>query len=133
MDMEMQHGYGSAAWTWICRIDMDMHHGHGHAALKGTCSTDTDKGQYGHGHGHAACIWTHSMDMAYTINMDMRYQHGHTTHGPGHEAWTCGMDMEIDKHHGCQKADKKCSPASLVSVSLQYLFGYPCFFNFQRK
>ncbi len=55
------------------------------------CSIDMNM-QHGHGmqyeHGHAAWTWTHSTDFV---------------------TWTWTVDM-----HGCQNADKKLSPASLV-------------------
>jgi hypothetical protein len=72
---------------------MDMQHGHGHAVGTWTCITDMDMQ---HGHEHAARTWTCGTDM------DMR-------HDFGHAAWIWTMDM-----HGCQNADKKLSPASLV-------------------
>jgi hypothetical protein len=58
--------------------------------------------------------------------MDMDMQHGH-----GHAAWTwtqaqiwsCGMDLDSGHAwmHGCQNADKKLSPASLVFHSFTTL------------
>ncbi len=40
MDVDMQHGYVHAAWTWTCSMDMDMQHGHGHAAWTWSCNMD---------------------------------------------------------------------------------------------
>jgi hypothetical protein len=58
--------------------------------------------------------------------MDMDMQHGH-----GHAAWTltqaqiwsCGMDLDsgLAWMNGCQNADKKLSPASLVFRSFTTL------------
>jgi hypothetical protein len=67
-----------------------------------------------HAHKHAnkhPLAHTHTLMMCgMNVDRNMDVQHGH-------EAWTytCTMDMEMDKHHGCQNADKKFIPASLVS------------------
>ncbi len=39
-DMNMQHGHGHRAWTWICSMELDMQHGHGYAVRIWTCSED---------------------------------------------------------------------------------------------
>jgi hypothetical protein len=52
--------------------------------------------QRGHGQGHAAWTWTHNTDLV-------------MQHELVNAAWIWTMDMP-----GCQNADKKLSPASLV-------------------
>jgi hypothetical protein len=46
MDMDMQHGHGYAALTWICSIGM-----HAYTALTWICSIDMGMQ---HGYKHAA-------------------------------------------------------------------------------
>ncbi len=79
--MNMQHGQGHAAWTWICRMDMGMKHGHVHAAKTWACSMDTGM-QHGYGmqpgYGHAAWTGACSMDMGMQYDMDMMLG-GHRT------------------------------------------------------
>jgi hypothetical protein len=57
--------------------------------------------------------------------MDMDVQHGHGRHAAlfGNTTWIWTMDM-----HGCWNADKKISPASLVSISRVHPFRF--FFYF---
>ncbi len=50
--------------------------------------------------GIPAFILTHTLTVTHT--------HAHAP------TWESGMDMEIDKHHGCRNADIMFSPASLV-------------------
>jgi hypothetical protein len=77
---------------------------HSNTGLIG-CWTVQHSGIYTHAHKH---LLAHAhTPMMCGMNMDVQRWH---------EAWiwTCTMDMEMEKHHGCRNADKKFSPASLV-------------------
>ncbi len=57
-------------------------------------------------------IYTHEHALAHAHRPMMNRGDHEQEHGRA--AWTWSMDMEMDKHHGCQNADKKFSLPSLV-------------------
>jgi hypothetical protein len=92
MDVDMQLGYGHAAWSWERSMERSMQHGEGNAAWM----------YMQQGCGHAA--WTG----AYSIDMGMQHGHGRAAYmgmlrGQGHAtSWigACGMDMDMQHEHG---------------------------------
>ncbi len=69
MDMDMQRGHGSAAWTGTQHVlALDKQRGHGHSACTGACSMYWDMQ---HVLGHAACTGACSMDV------DTQHRYGH--------------------------------------------------------
>ncbi len=68
--------------------------------------------EHAHEHAHKHALAQAHTPMMCGMNTDrnMDVQHGYEAW-----TWTCTMDMEMDKHHGCRNTDKKFSLASLVS------------------
>ncbi len=108
-DMNTQHRYEHAAWTWICNMDKGFQHVHGHAALTQTLSIETDMQR---GHRHAAWTWTcriymqhgyatymlHAYEHAeWTRSMDM--EHGHAAWRNEHAPWTCNTYIVMGNRH----------------------------------
>jgi hypothetical protein len=75
------------------------------------CRTVRHSGIYTHAHAHKHTLAHAHTSMMCGMNIDknMDVQRGHEAW-----KWTCTIDMEMDKHHGCRNADKKFSPALLV-------------------
>ncbi len=71
LDMDVENGYGHAAWasTWIYSMGM-YHHGHANAAWTSTWTYSMNIDMQ-HGLKLAAWAWT------YTMGMDMQHGHGH--------------------------------------------------------